>query len=139
MCVVAIVVAGVASAQDRAPAAKEAAELARRTAAERLPLPIERLVVVSTTPAEWRDSSLGCPQPGMEYLQVITPGRGAYGLGARTILPFDVATCIPASAAKRNAMSSTPSARAWSMAAIASELAQPRGTVVVRLPFQQIL
>jgi len=25
-------------------------------------------------PTEWRDSSLGCPQPGMNYLQVITPG-----------------------------------------------------------------
>ena len=23
---------------------------------------------------EWRDSSLGCPQPGMAYLQVVTPG-----------------------------------------------------------------
>ena len=24
--------------------------------------------------ATWRDSSLGCPQPGMMYLQVLTPG-----------------------------------------------------------------
>jgi hypothetical protein len=24
--------------------------------------------------ADWRDSSLGCPKPGMVYLQVITPG-----------------------------------------------------------------
>jgi hypothetical protein len=23
---------------------------------------------------EWPDGSLGCPQPGVEYLQVITPG-----------------------------------------------------------------
>ena len=23
---------------------------------------------------EWRDSSLGCPEPGKAYLQVITPG-----------------------------------------------------------------
>jgi hypothetical protein len=114
-------------------------EVALDVASRHLSVPSSELKIVRIEPVEWRDSSLGCPQPGMEYLQVITPGRGAYGLGARTILPFDVATCIPASAAKRNAMSSTPSARAWSMAAIASELAQPRGTVVVRLPFQQIL
>jgi hypothetical protein len=74
MCVVAIVVAGVASAQDRAVAAKEAAGLARRTAAERLPLPIERLVVVRTTPAEWRDSSLGCPARGMVYTPALVSG-----------------------------------------------------------------
>ncbi len=23
---------------------------------------------------DWRDSSLGCPEPGKSYLQVITPG-----------------------------------------------------------------
>jgi hypothetical protein len=29
---------------------------------------------VSVEENEWRDSSLGCPKPGMNYLQVITPG-----------------------------------------------------------------
>jgi hypothetical protein len=30
--------------------------------------------MVSISETEWSDSSLGCPQPGMTYLQVITPG-----------------------------------------------------------------
>ncbi len=30
--------------------------------------------VVAVEPVTWPDSSLGCPQPGQSYLQVITPG-----------------------------------------------------------------
>lgn len=30
--------------------------------------------VASLEPVEWRDTSLGCPQEGMAYAQVITPG-----------------------------------------------------------------
>lgn len=30
--------------------------------------------VVSVDEVEWSDSSLGCPKPGMMYMQVITPG-----------------------------------------------------------------
>jgi hypothetical protein len=30
--------------------------------------------VVTAEAVEWPDSSLGCPQPDMMYLQVITPG-----------------------------------------------------------------
>ena len=33
------------------------------------------IVVVEDNEVEWPDSSLGCPKPGMVYLQVITPGR----------------------------------------------------------------
>ncbi len=32
------------------------------------------VVIVSVTAEEWPDSALGCPQPGMMYQQVITPG-----------------------------------------------------------------
>ena len=32
------------------------------------------IVLVSVQEMEWTDSSLGCPQPGQLYLQVITPG-----------------------------------------------------------------
>jgi hypothetical protein len=52
----------------------EAATLARRTLAAKLSLPIERIKVVSVSPAEWRDSSLGCPERGMVYTQVLTSG-----------------------------------------------------------------
>lgn len=29
---------------------------------------------VSTMPTEWSDTSLGCPQPGQAYAQIVTPG-----------------------------------------------------------------
>ena len=32
------------------------------------------LTLASLEPVEWRDASLGCPQPGTMYAQVITPG-----------------------------------------------------------------
>lgn len=35
---------------------------------------VDEVKVVSDEPREWPDSSLGCPQPGMVYAQVITPG-----------------------------------------------------------------
>lgn len=33
-----------------------------------------RIQVVAVEAVEWPDSSLGCPQPGRAYAQVITPG-----------------------------------------------------------------
>ena len=32
------------------------------------------IAVVQTQAVDWPDSALGCPQPGMGYMQVITPG-----------------------------------------------------------------
>ena len=34
----------------------------------------EEVTVLSSEPVGWPDTSLGCPQPGMMYAQVITPG-----------------------------------------------------------------
>jgi hypothetical protein len=62
-----------AAATDKA-ATPELAELALGIAAKHLSVPASELEIVQIEPVEWRDSSLGCPQPGMEYLQVITPG-----------------------------------------------------------------
>ena len=59
--------------QPRKPDA-EAAALARRSLAAKLSMPIERIKIVSVSPAEWRDSSLGCPERGMVYTQVLTSG-----------------------------------------------------------------
>lgn len=42
--------------------------------ARRLNLPPEQIRVVQVEEKMWPDSSLGCPQPGQMYLQVITPG-----------------------------------------------------------------
>ena len=49
-------------------------ESARQDLAERLAISMTNISLVEVKEVEWSDSSLGCPQPGMEYLQVITPG-----------------------------------------------------------------
>jgi hypothetical protein len=43
-------------------------------ASGRLGVPVDQLVVISVEATEWSDSSLGCPQEGEFYAQVITPG-----------------------------------------------------------------
>ncbi len=45
-----------------------------RAASTRLNVPAAQLRVERVESREWNDSSLGCPQPGMMYAQVITPG-----------------------------------------------------------------
>jgi hypothetical protein len=43
-------------------------------AAHRTGEPLAALVVVSSERVVWRDGSLGCPQPGINYAQVLVPG-----------------------------------------------------------------
>ena len=49
-------------------------ELAAQDLAARLGVSFTEIFVIEATPVEWSDSSLDCPQEGMSYLQVITPG-----------------------------------------------------------------
>lgn len=49
-------------------------EQAKQDLAQRLVIPTTQIILTEATAVEWSDSSLDCPQPGMEYLQVITPG-----------------------------------------------------------------
>jgi heat shock protein HslJ len=56
------------------PAARSLVELARQALAKELGVDAAAIRVVQIEEVEWRDSSLGCPKPGMNYLQVITPG-----------------------------------------------------------------
>jgi hypothetical protein len=51
--------------------------LATETLSRYLSVAAEDLTLISLMAVEWRDSSLGCPQPGMNYIQVITPGYKA--------------------------------------------------------------
>jgi hypothetical protein len=51
-----------------------AVELARDDLARRLGLALEVIQLVSVEAVDWLDTSLGCPEPGMMYAQVITPG-----------------------------------------------------------------
>jgi hypothetical protein len=43
-------------------------------AARRTGVPSERIEVIRAEAVQWRDSSLGCPEPGMSYMQVIVDG-----------------------------------------------------------------
>jgi hypothetical protein len=59
--------------------AGEAQALVKRAMDRLAQLPGPRIALsdispVSVEPTQWRDTSLGCPRPGMVYAQVITPG-----------------------------------------------------------------
>ncbi|MCX7854970.1 MAG: hypothetical protein N2556_03165, partial [Anaerolineae bacterium] len=45
-----------------------------RRLAEQRDIPPEEITVASWEPVDWPDTSLGCPEPGMMYAQVIVPG-----------------------------------------------------------------
>lgn len=49
-------------------------EQAKSDLADRLGLSVEEITVVSSEEVTWRDSALGCPEPGMHYAQVLTDG-----------------------------------------------------------------
>ena len=53
---------------------KDPETIAKQTVAEFLKVADIDVKVVSMEKREFNDSSLDCPQPGMSYLQVITPG-----------------------------------------------------------------
>ena len=51
--------------------------VARQAVADYLSLPLADITLVSLEAREFNDSSLDCPEPGMAYQQVITPGHRA--------------------------------------------------------------
>lgn len=51
-------------------------ELAKEHLANRKGIDKEQITVLSVKAVDWPDASLGCPEPGMFYAQVITPGYG---------------------------------------------------------------
>ncbi len=48
--------------------------LAKSNLAERLTVSVDQISLVSVEATDWPDASLGCPQPGQVYAQVVTPG-----------------------------------------------------------------
>ena len=56
------------------PDAERMVAIARADLMQRLGVTEEAILVKSVEEKQWRNSSLGCPQPGMMYTQVITPG-----------------------------------------------------------------
>ncbi len=63
-----------ASATKVASGEQHVVEMAKEDLAQRLDLSPWEISVTSIQAVEWSDASLGCPQPGMAYAQVITPG-----------------------------------------------------------------
>ncbi len=53
---------------------EQAVQTAKADLAQRTGIAPTAITVVKAEAVDWRDSSLGCPQPGRMYLQVITPG-----------------------------------------------------------------
>jgi hypothetical protein len=56
------------------PTSSSLAEQAIALVSQTTGIPSEELAVVSTQTLEWPDSSVGCPEPGGNYLQVLTEG-----------------------------------------------------------------
>lgn len=56
------------------PAYEEFVNLAKEDLAKRLGIDAGQIEVVEARAVEWRDTSLGCPQPGMAYAQVLQDG-----------------------------------------------------------------
>ena len=51
------------------------ARLAAETLAADLNIPVQKIEVDTVRAVDWPDTSIGCPQPGQAYGQVITPGH----------------------------------------------------------------
>jgi hypothetical protein len=57
------------------PAANTPASKAIHLVAEQTGAAAELLKLISEEAIDFSDSSLGCPKPGMAYMQVVTPGH----------------------------------------------------------------
>lgn len=87
-------------------AAESLLSLARADLSQRLSLSADDVTVVSVSARDFSDSSLGVPQPGQMYTQVITPGyvivlavRGKqytyHGSGKRIVLAAAPTSALP--------------------------------------------
>ena len=56
------------------PGAAQLVAQARADLAQRLGLPADSFQLTRAEAVEWPDSSLGCPQPGFMYSQIVTAG-----------------------------------------------------------------
>ena len=90
---------------------------ATRFLADQLSISPEEITVISSEPVEWPDTSLGCPQPGVMYAQVLTPGYRfrLEAAGAEYEVHTDqagqsVVTCEPASSGLNDDPQAAPQA-----------------------------
>jgi len=54
--------------------AQKMIDLAKRYLAQRLGIAVEDITLIEVKPAIWRDASLGCPKPAVDYIPMETPG-----------------------------------------------------------------
>ena len=78
----------------------QAVRVATEAISKHLNLPVERFTLQQAQAVDWPDSSLGCPQPGMMYLQTITPGFKVMLTTGDEVYPVHVAgshavVCVP--------------------------------------------
>lgn len=71
-----ILIAGLAGClkEKTPPSAEPLVELAKQDLAFRLNISESNITVIKVIPVEWPDASLGYPEEGKLYAQVITPG-----------------------------------------------------------------
>jgi hypothetical protein len=56
------------------PNLQDLVQKAREDLANRLSLPLSQINLVLAEEVTWPDASLGCPEEGMQYAQVLIPG-----------------------------------------------------------------
>ncbi len=56
------------------PVLQPAVTIAKEDLSKRLSVSTDQIEVVSAEPVSWPDGSLGCPQPGMMYTQMVVDG-----------------------------------------------------------------
>ena len=54
--------------------AEKLVTLVKQHLAQRLSIAVDQVVLAQIKPVMWRDASLGCPKPGIDYIQMETPG-----------------------------------------------------------------
>ena len=53
---------------------KEQLDFSKQDLAKRLGLEVDTIKVSGATPVNWRSGALGCPKPGVNYMDVLVPG-----------------------------------------------------------------
>ena len=56
------------------PEAEPFIQLSIQSLTKKFNIPASEISVLQATPVTWRDASLGCPKPGVDYIRVETPG-----------------------------------------------------------------
>ena len=55
-------------------ASQKMVDLVQQHLAQRLSITVDQIVLSDIKPVVWRDAGLGCPKPGVDYIQMETPG-----------------------------------------------------------------